>query len=255
MSWAYAIALKGGARLISRQGEAVRELSAQSIVQSLGVSNGWLGAATYDGAVLLWDLESRSAQDSTGRDAQPPVTTLRSFCGSDGRDLRWSADGGGLAVSGTKAAVFDLTGVEVRHPYRKGGTTWKPRRGWPDPVPRVCMQNNPGAHHLSWAPLCEEDDAGASGSSNASARLATVDKQGVLRVWQPLSLPLRKGGNGNPHQPHLMKPQFYTFPRQDAAHPTGEAVEACSLIWLGADVVAVGYTTGELVAWRVAPTG
>ena len=91
--------------------------------------------------------------------------------------------------------------------------------------------------------------------SNVAARLATVDKQGVLRLWQPLSQPLRKGGNGNPGQPHLMKPQFYAFPRQDAAHPTGDAVEASALLWLSADVVAVGYTTGELIAWRMAPTG
>ena len=52
-----------------------------------------------------------------------------------------------------------------------------------------------------------------------------------------------------------MKPQFYAFPRQDAAHPTGGAVEASALLWLSADVVAVGYTTGELIAWRMAPTG
>jgi hypothetical protein len=49
-----------------------------------------------------------------------------------------------------------------------------------------------------------------------------------------------------------MKPQFYTYVRQDATHPSGDAVEACALLWLAADAVAVGYFTGEIVAWRVA---
>ena len=49
-----------------------------------------------------------------------------------------------------------------------------------------------------------------------------------------------------------MKPQLYTFLQHDAAHPSGDAVRACALVWLGADVVAVGFATGDLVAWRVA---
>jgi hypothetical protein len=57
---------------------------------------------------------------------------------------------------------------------------------------------------------------------------------------------------GNAHNPQSMKPQFYTYVRQDATHPSGDAVEACALLWLAADAVAVGYFTGEIVAWRVA---
>jgi len=49
-----------------------------------------------------------------------------------------------------------------------------------------------------------------------------------------------------------MKPQLYTFLQHDAAHPSADEVRACSLMWLGEDVVVVGYATGELVAWRVA---
>mgnify|MGYP001165478235 CR=1 FL=1 len=48
----------------------------------------------------------------------------------------------------------------------------------------------------------------------------------------------KKGGNGNPAQPELIRPQFYTFVQQDAAHPTGEAVEACALLWLGESAIA-----------------
>ena len=47
--------------------------------------------------------------------------------------------------------------------------------------------------------------------------------------------------------------RFYTFPRQDAAHPTGAAIEPAALLWLREDALAVGYSTGEIVAWRVVP--
>ena len=56
-------------------------------------------------------------------------------------------------------------------------------------------------------------------------------------------------------QPQMMKPQFYTFVNHDATHPSGEAVKACALMWLQEDVVAVGYFTGEIVAWRVGGGG
>ena len=83
--------------------------------------------------------------------------------------------------------------------------------------------------------------------------LATLNgTSGVVSLWDPHHGRLRKGGNGNPQQPHLMKPQFYTWARQDATHPSGEAVEACALVWLGEESVAVGYVTGDVVAWRVA---
>jgi hypothetical protein len=71
-------------------------------------------------------------------------------------------------------------------------------------------------------------------------------------VWRPRGLPLRRGGKGDPSKPQLMKPQLYTFLQHDAAHPSADEVRACSLMWLGEDVVVVGYATGELVAWRVA---
>ena len=56
-------------------------------------------------------------------------------------------------------------------------------------------------------------------------------------------------------EPQMMKPQFYTFVNHDATHPSGEAVKACALMWLQEDVVAVGYFTGEIVAWRVGGGG
>ena len=67
----------------------------------------------------------------------------------------------------------------------------------------------------------------------------------------PHSPPLRKGGNGNPAEPHKMKPQFYTFVTHDAAHPSEEAKKPAALVWLRADAVAVGYFCGDVVAWRV----
>ena len=48
-----------------------------------------------------------------------------------------------------------------------------------------------------------------------------------------------------------MKPQLYTFLQHDAAHPSGDAVRACTLAWLSEDVVAVGFATGDLIAWRI----
>ena len=63
---------------------------------------------------------------------------------------------------------------------------------------------------------------------------------------------LKRGGNGNPHQPMQMKPQFYSFTQRDACHPSGEAAKPCALMWLGEDAVAVGYYSGEVVAWAKA---
>ena len=74
-----------------------------------------------------------------------------------------------------------------------------------------------------------------------------------MRLRCPHGLPLRKGGMGSPARPESMRPQFYTYVRQDATHPSGDAVEACALMWLAPDAVAVGYFTGEIVAWRTAP--
>ena len=84
-----------------------------------------------------------------------------------------------------------------------------------------------------------------------SSELATVSDDGVVRLWDPHSPPLRKGGNGNPAEPHKMKPQFYTFVTHDAAHPSEEAKKPAALVWLRADAVAVGYFCGDVVAWRV----
>ena len=99
------------------------------------------------------------------------------------------------------------------------------------------------ARGVAWAPHRER---------GAATTLATLGKDGVVRLWQPRGLPLRKGGKGDPSQPQRMKPQFYTFARHDAAHPSGEAVKVCSLMWLPGDTVAVGDVTGEVVAWRTA---
>ena len=73
----------------------------------------------------------------------------------------------------------------------------------------------------------------------------------MLRLWQPNGPPLRKGGQGDPARPQMMKPQFYTFATHDATHPSGEAATACALTWLSEDSVAVGYFSGEIVAWSV----
>ena len=234
--WAYAIAHKEGVRLVSAQGEAVSELSSQRMLRSLDACGPWLAAAASDGTVELWDL----ARPLSG--TNQPHCSLNGNCGSDGASLCWKGDGAGLAISGRRAAVFDFTGSNPNHPYRKQSSP--PAPGWPDSVPRVCMSDG-GAQCVAWSPRASPPDAKVS-------ELATVDKEGVVRLWQPWGLPLRKGGVGNPSQPHRMKPQFYTYVKQDAAHPTSEAMEPCVLKWLCEDVVAVGYYSGEIVAWRVA---
>ena len=64
---------------------------------------------------------------------------------------------------------------------------------------------------------------------------------------------LKKGGQGHPQQPELMKPQFFLFPQLDAAPPGGDAAKPAFLGWLGPDVVAAVYERGDIVAFRVAP--
>lgn len=118
--------------------------------------------------------------------------------------------------------------------------------GQPDPVPRVCMADN-HVQAVAWAPVGEE----LGEERGAGAMLATLGKDGAVRVWQPRGPPLRRGGKGDPSQPQLMKPQLYTFLQHDAAHPSGDAVRACTLAWLSEDVVAVGFATGDLIAWRI----
>ena len=54
--WAYAVAVAGGVRLVSRAGEAVRELTTQRTLRSLGAHGPWLAAASMEGALELWDL-------------------------------------------------------------------------------------------------------------------------------------------------------------------------------------------------------
>jgi len=239
LHWAYALAVKGCVRLVSRAGATVHELQIGSVVRSLASSGQWLAAAEYDGTLKLWGLS--------------PVTsplTLRGYCGTDGKDVQWSADGGGLAASGSQAVVFDFTGAQPPHPYRS--QPWRPAAGKPDSVPRVCIGHRAAA--VAWAGgevAPPPTDEWPPDPATPPARLATVDPQGLVRVWQPRSLPLRKGGQGNPTQPQLMKPQLYTFVRQDATHPSGEAAEPCALLWLAEDTVAVGYASGEIVAFQV----
>jgi hypothetical protein len=239
--WSYAVAIADGVRLISRAGETLRELTSKRILRSLATHGPWLAAGTMDGAVELWDLVT--PRQASAQDLARALHTLNGACGSDGLSLGWRPDGGGLAVSGKRAAVFDFTGSNAPHPYRMNvARSAAPiRAGQPDPVPRVCMVD--GAQSVAWAPCAAE---------SAASRLATVSDQGVVRVFQPHRTPLRKGGNGDPAQPQRMKPQLYTFLRQDAAHPSGENAPACALMWLREDMVAVAYFTGEIVAWRVA---
>ena len=151
----------------------------------------WLAAAAFDGTVELWDVAIQAPGAEVGP-AQQARHRLQSYAGSDGDVLQWSADGGGLAVSGTRAAVYDFTGANPPHPYRKGSGAM----GQPDPVPRVCMADN-HVQAVSWAPVGEERGAGAM--------LATLGKDGAVRVWQPRGPPLRRGGKGDPSQPHLSR--------------------------------------------------
>eukprot|EP00966_Prymnesium_polylepis_P310907 7183265-Prymnesium_polylepis.1 len=99
------------------------------------------------------------------------------------------------------------------------------------------------AQMVAWAPGRDQ---------GAATRLATAAKDGQVQIWQPRGLPLRKGGVGDPAQPQKMKPQFYTYLKADAAHPSGESTKPCALAWLGEGIVAACYDVGDVVAWRVA---
>ena len=245
--WAYAIACADGIRLISSAGEIVHELISKGTVRSLSAYGPWMAAAAMEGGIELWDLVAPRHVDNGLAHVR-----MNSSCGSDGSSLGFRCDGGGLAVSGRRASVFDFSGANSPHPYRPKNRP-PAEEGQPDTsVPRVCMADN--AQKIAWAPR--------SGSrvtekiaSLRGPELATVHEEGVLKLWQPHGVPLRKGGQGNPQQPQMMKPQFYTFVNHDATHPSGEAVKACALMWLQEDVVAVGYFTGEIVAWRVGGGG
>ena len=62
---------------------------------------------------------------------------------------------------------------------------------------------------------------------------------------------MRRGGQGDPAKPQLMKPQLYTFLQSDASHPSGNATSPCALVWLGEEVVAVCYEHGDIVAFAL----
>ena len=161
------------------------------------------------------------------------AASLQSFCRSDGEALAWSADGAFLAVTGARAACFDFSGDRPPHPYRRD------RGDGPDYIPRVLgFQDGSREKCVAWAP--------------GGAILATADTLGVVRLWN-LRGRLKKGGQGHPQQPQLMKPQFFLFPQLDAAHPSGDAAKPAFVGWLSADTVAVTYECGDVVAFRVAP--
>lgn len=238
-SWAYAYACADGLRLVSRAGETVREFRTERTVRSLGAAGPWVGAGTMEGTVELWDVVNpRPAEFEARRREDVAHVTLQTNAGSDGTALDWRADGGAVAVGGKRSVCYDFTGANPPHPYRKAPA----RVGQPDGVPRVCMADG-ATLGVAWAPR----------HSEGAPSLATVDKEsGVLRLWNPHGLPLRKGGSGDPAQPQRMKPQFYTFSHHSAPHPSGEGARPCALMWLREGVAAVGYFSGEVVAWRVA---
>ena len=62
---------------------------------------------------------------------------------------------------------------------------------------------------------------------------------------------LRKGGQGRADRPETMRPQFFAFPKRDAAHPSGDAAAPAALAWLGDGTVAACYEAGDVVAWRL----
>ena len=231
VSWAYAAAHKGGVLLVDRRGDVARKLTSDRPLKSLAVTAAWLAASAFDGVLELWDISGVVGQSGEANHR------LQTYCGSDGEVIHFSVDGGGLAMSGARAAVIDFTGSNPPHPYRKGAGA----PGQPDPLPRVCMDDN-HVQYAAWAPHLERGD---------KTTLATVGKDGAVRTWQPRGLPLRKGGKGDPSRPQQMNPQLYTFLKHDAAHPSGDALPACTLVWLGEDVVAVGYSAGDIVAWRL----
>ena len=217
--WAYAAAHKGGIILVSQQGEVVRKLSSAQPLRSLAMpltSLGmgpqgeprWLAASTFDGNIELWDVARPAPSDGATPAAVAAAGLaphrLQSYAGSDGEVLHWSPDGGGIAVSGARAAVFDFTGANPPHPYRKGSGAM----GQPDPVPRVCMAEAP-VQAVAWAPLgAGEEDRGV----HAAATLATLGSDGGVRVWRPRGLPLRRGGKRDPsNYPCNPKPSTLTL--------------------------------------------
>ena len=192
--------------------------------------DGWLTAGTFDGAIQVW-----GNQDTY----EPFELSLQSFCRSDGETLAWSADGGFLATTGARAACFDFTGQRPHHPYRRPQYDDEEDVQYePDAIPRVCGFAETRERCVAWAP--------------GGAILATADSMGVVRLWN-LRGRLKKGGQGHPQQPELMKPQFFLFPQLDGAHPSGDAVKPAFLGWLAADTVVVAYECGDVVALRVAP--
>ena len=240
--WAYAAGYKGGVLLVSSRGEHVSRLTARGHMRSLAVSGQWLASGGFDGTLELWDVAKRAEAVERPKEAEK---TLKAYCGSDGAALAWSVDGGTLAVTGTRPACFDFTGVEPPHPHRSAAfaaAAYRARPGEPDPVPRVCMSESAPPQRLAWAPHRE---------TAATTALATTGTDGIVHVFRPYSLPLRKGGVGNPSQPQRMKPQFYTYLKADAAHPSGEARSPCALVWLAESVLAACYDAGDLVAWRL----
>lgn len=241
--WAYAAAYKGGVVLVSSGGAVVCQLSVRGHPRSLSVSDQWLAVAAFDGSIALWDVAKRAEAERPGEAER----TCNAFCGTDGAALEWSTDGGGLAASGKRVAVIDFTGRHAPpHPYASAAfaaASYQGRPGEPDPVPRVCMGGE-DALFMAWAPPAD---------NAAATTLATAREDGVVQLWRPWEQPLRKGGVGNPDRPQLMKPQFYTFLKADATHPSGDASQPCGVAWLDERRVAVCYEQGDLVARTLAP--
>lgn len=222
-SWAYGCSHGGGVVLVADDGSVAARLASARPLRALAASATWLAAATFDGAVELWDAAAPGGEPDG-------AVALRSSCGCDGAHCAWSGLGD-LAVSGARAAVFDFSGDAPHHPYRRGPA---PAPGEPDPVPRVCMAEGP-AVRVAWGP---------------GGALATAAADGVVRVWRPRGR-LRKGGQGRADRPETMRPQFFAFPKRDAAHPSGDAAAPAALAWLGDGTVAACYEAGDVVAWRL----
>ena len=222
-AWAYGCSHGGGVVLVADDGSVAARLASARPLRALAASATWLAAATFDGAVELWDAAAPAGEPDG-------AVSLRSSCGCDGAECAWSGDGD-LAVSGARAAVFDFSGDAPHHPYRRGPA---PAPGEPDPVPRVCMAEGP-AVRVAWGP---------------GGALATAAADGVVRVWRPRGR-LRKGGQGRADRPETMRPQFFAFPKRDAAHPSGDAAAPAALAWLGDGTVAACYEAGDVVAWRL----
>ena len=213
------------------EGQITKRYTSTRPLRSLAPrEDGWLTAGTFDGAIEVW-----GKQDTY----EPFELSLQSFCRSDGEALAWSSDGGFLATTGARAACFDFTGQRPHHPYRRPQYDDEEDVQYePDAIPRVCGFAETRERCVAWAP--------------GGAILATVDAVGVVRLWN-LRGRLKKGGQGHPQQPQLMKPQFFLFPQLDAAHPSGDAAKPAFVGWLSADTVAVAYECGDIVAFRVAP--